>query len=323
MGKGQESATEALARPNPHTLAVPAGGRVDGQTLVGNAAMLLRMQARQAAAGAGAAGRAEPAGLAAAGGLGAAGTARARAAGTGSSSSGTAPTVQANTSSSGAQGTGTSSTGAAEEEATPAAGGGGTDHILDEYQVREDQMTTWTPALVGWLMDEPVRMTQTEARLLDQLQWNQGLMGLYDFKRCKEEAYEISEGRYPTLPGDDSHRDAFRHIYWNVLMTLRLGENFARAFATAHEGVPGNEADREAMDLYNNELGRRIARENPNASLEELQDIVAEAIRNGEALVIDAGGNLVFSDQAAEGETGHADDAPRDGGAAPPEWTGS
>lgn len=106
-------------------------------------------------------------------------------------------------------------------------------------------------------------------------------------------------------------------------MTLRLGEKFAQAFATAHEGVPGSEADREAMDLYNNALGRRIARENPDASLDELQDIVGEAIRNGEALVIDADGNLVFSDQVAEGNTGQADDAPTTGGAEPPAWTGS
>lgn len=201
--------------------------------------------------------------------------------------------------------------------------GASTDPILADYQVREDQMTTWTPALVGWLMDEPVRMTETEAGLLNQIQWNKGLMGLYDFKRCKEEAYEISGGRYPTLEQDDSHRDAFRHIYWNVLMTRRLGERFAAAFASAHEGVPGNAADREAMDLYNNALGRRIATSNPNASLEELQNLVAEAINNGEALVIAANGELVFSDQVAEGATGFADDAPAGGGAEPPTWSGS
>jgi len=105
-------------------------------------------------------------------------------------------------------------------------------------------------------------------------------------------------------------------------MTCRLGEGFAAAFASAHEGVPGNEADREAMDLYNNEVGRRIAQANASASLEELQDLVAEAITNGEALVIDAHGNLVFSDQVALGETGFADDAPTGGGAQPPEWSG-
>jgi hypothetical protein len=282
MAKSLRAFRDLLSNLGP--LTVPHGPAVDGQTLMGNAAMLAQMQLATGA---------DPS------------SAR---------SGGQAPAPR--------PGTGSAS-GAGEGPAAGADGPRSTDDIIDEYQVQSDQMTTWSPALVGWLMEEPVRMTETEARLLDQLQWHQGLMGLYQFKRCKEDAYSVSGERYPDLPGDDSHRDAFRHIYWNVLMTRRLGENFARAFATAHEGVPGNQADREAMDLYNNELGRRIATQNPNASLEELQELVAEAIRNGEALVIDGSGELVYSDQVAEGDTGVADDAARDDGEAPPEWSGS
>lgn len=37
------------------------------------------------------------------------------------------------------------------------------------------------------------------------------------------------------------------------------------------------------MDLYNNELGRRIATENPEASPEELARLVYEAVEDGEA----------------------------------------
>ena len=39
--------------------------------------------------------------------------------------------------------------------------------------------------------------------------------------------------------------------------------------------LPGNSADREAMDLYNNEVGRQIALAHPDASRQELADLVA------------------------------------------------
>ena len=202
------------------------------------------------------------------------------------------------------------------------------DAILRDYQVREDTMTEYSPALVGWLTD-PVRMTETEAGLLGDLQFRQGLLGLYQFKDIKEQAYEVSGQRFEAnrdagLPGaEDGHQDAFRHIYWNVLMTQQFGPEFAAAFGSAHEGVPGNPADREAMDLFNNELGRNIALQNPDATAEELQDLVMDAITSGQAVVIDGSGELAFSDSVAVGATGQADDAPVGGGQAPPEWSGS
>jgi hypothetical protein len=95
-------------------------------------------------------------------------------------------------------------------------------------------------------------------------------------------------------------------------MTQRYGEQWAKDYASAHEQLPGNEADREAMDLYNNELGRRIATEHPDASGDELADLVQQAVQDGDAVVIDAHGDLAFSDQVAVGHTGEAND-----GAAP------
>ncbi len=196
------------------------------------------------------------------------------------------------------------------------------DEILKKYQVREDTMTTWKPALVGWLTD-PVNMTKTEADLLDELQLRRGLVGLYEFKKSRDDAYGVSGARYKGKGAEDGHQDAFRHIYWNVLLSRRIGGDFAKAFATAHEGVPGNPADREAMDLYNNELGRRIAAENPKASLKEIQDIIGKAIDDGKAMIINRNGDLVFSNQETLGNTGTADDAPAGGGTKPPKWSGS
>ncbi|MFI2233754.1 DUF6973 domain-containing protein [Nocardia testacea] len=43
---------------------------------------------------------------------------------------------------------------------------------------------------------------------------------------------------------------------------------------------------REAMDLFNNEIGRRIGADNPDASPEELQQIIKSKIESGEVLVM-------------------------------------
>ncbi|MEZ5585268.1 MAG: hypothetical protein R3F37_23205 [Candidatus Competibacteraceae bacterium] len=129
---------------------------------------------------------------------------------------------------------------------------------------------------------------------------------------------EEGDSQYATWVNNDGQRDAFRHAYWNALMTDRLGVEFTEAFTTAHEGAPGNPADREAMDLYNNKLGRRIAEDNPNASDEELAQLVYEAVQNGEAIVIDANGELAWSDQVPVWNHGQADDAPDPGGNPPP-----
>ncbi|MEQ8272553.1 MAG: hypothetical protein RMA76_40795 [Deltaproteobacteria bacterium] len=85
------------------------------------------------------------------------------------------------------------------------------------------------------------------------------------------------------LGGGDA--DAFRHAYWNAIMTRRAGAEFADAFATAHEtGSDTPEAD-QAMDLHNNAVGRRIAVANPDASDDELFDLVMQAYRNGELML--------------------------------------
>ena len=77
-------------------------------------------------------------------------------------------------------------------------------------------------------------------------------------KDAKENAYAEADRRFPQGSQDDSHNDAFRHVYWNALMTTDISESFASQFATAHEGVPGNEPNREAMDLYNNEVAGEL-----------------------------------------------------------------
>lgn len=101
----------------------------------------------------------------------------------------------------------------------------------------------------------------------------------------------------------DGHADAFRHAYWNAMMTQRYGEEWARDFATAHERNPTSHHVPVAMDLHNNEVGRSIARANPDASPEELANLVEQAVKDGKMVVIDKNDTLVSSNEPPPGET--------------------
>lgn len=59
--------------------------------------------------------------------------------------------------------------------------------------------------------------------------------------------------------------DAFRHAYWNWLMSDCCTVQWATAFATAHESETPNNDDKR-MDLNNNIIGRRIYSAAPTAS---------------------------------------------------------
>mmetsp|Transcript_21594 Transcript_21594/g.26735 ORF Transcript_21594/g.26735 Transcript_21594/m.26735 type:complete len:83 (+) Transcript_21594:484-732(+) len=71
------------------------------------------------------------------------------------------------------------------------------------------------------------------------------------------------------------------------LLTQRFGAGYAQFVGDSHErqglqdGSPRGEV---AMDLHNNRVGREIAQQNSNASNEEGQQLVADAIENGEML---------------------------------------
>lgn len=170
------------------------------------------------------------------------------------------------------------------------------DQILEDYQVDPDP-----DGLVNFFGKT---ITKSEAELLDDI----GLLGIKDMYDIQNKAFETAEERFEGQDSNDSHQDAFRHAYWNALMTQRFGEEWAEQYGTAHERLPGNPADREAMDLYNNEVGRKIAVDNPDADPKKLADLVEQAVKDGRMVVIDENGELAYSDDVAEGKTGRADD---------------
>lgn len=63
----------------------------------------------------------------------------------------------------------------------------------------------------------------------------------------------FTDGQY------DGRQDAFRHSYWNAVMTAEIDETWATQFANAHEaGEPNNLPTQ--MDYHNNQVGRNIGR---------------------------------------------------------------
>lgn len=60
--------------------------------------------------------------------------------------------------------------------------------------------------------------------------------------------------------------DAYRHCYWNALMTISIGENGAMKIASNHEAVRNGPAREKKMDLANNKTGRSVGKAQKTAS---------------------------------------------------------
>ncbi|WP_135452432.1 EspA/EspE family type VII secretion system effector [Mycobacterium sp. DL99] len=183
------------------------------------------------------------------------------------------------------------------------------DEIKRKYQVDEDPdgALDWEP---GWpynLATKPMHVTATEARMLENL----SPAALWDLNQTKKAAEAEAKARFPPQNGPndtaDNHTDAFRHAYWNALMTQRFGEEWTQDFATAHERLPSNPSTAEAMDLYNNQIGRDIARANLNATPAQLANLVEQAVNRGDTVVVapnSGGERLAWSDTVPEGGAG-------------------
>jgi len=200
--------------------------------------------------------------------------------------------------------------------------GGGTlhDELLQRYRVSVDPdgMVYFPSGVLGWSLERMghsrQEMTAGEARLLEDL----GLFGIKDVYDVYKTALHDSENVFDGQGLTDGHSDAFRHSYWNAMLANRFGQDWTEQYTTAHERAGTNPASAEAMDLHNNEVGRRIAAENPTAGPDELARLVERAVHDGEMVVVRPDGQLVRSDEVAIGNTSEATDAPSDGGADPP-----
>jgi hypothetical protein len=185
------------------------------------------------------------------------------------------------------------------------------EQIQRDYQEQNDSLDNFD--LFGYKKE----MTKKEADMLRKLDYwkikeffdisnnrqfpDENVSVIDKGRAFKEAARQFPDGE------SDGHQDAFRHAFWNILLakSSSFGENWAKDFTTAHEGGPENKTAREAMDLYNNEVGRSIYQKNPTKSEEELSKLLKEAIHKGELLVIHSDLSLAWSDQVIPGKTGN------------------
>jgi hypothetical protein len=104
--------------------------------------------------------------------------------------------------------------------------------------------------------------------------------------------------------GNGDQVDAFRHTYWMASSTQAIGQRKAKRLGIAHE--KGNKRDfkkgnkeegslpdkiSSEMDLFNNEVGIKIGKENP----EKLTQTIIEEVKKGSCKIIktDKQGNFL------------------------------
>jgi uncharacterized membrane protein YgcG len=175
-------------------------------------------------------------------------------------------------------------------------------HLSPQELLEQYRQPTDPDGTVNYLPFVGPEITARERQLLDDI----GPTGQVDMYEIRRQAFGESGRRFPGENINDSHRDAFRHAYWNALMTKRFGAAWAQQYASAHEGLPHNSQVRESMDLHNNEVGRRIALRYPNADDSRLANLVQQAVDRGDVVVVDRNGDLRYSNEVPRGQTGLA-----------------
>jgi hypothetical protein len=180
------------------------------------------------------------------------------------------------------------------------------DEIESAYQVSADPggvttfpggqvLTASEQAVIIRLVEQRVREGDPEGLPLEA----RVLTALAELEVIRRRAGAEAEAVFPGQDQHDNHADAFRHTYWNALLAREYGEQVAAELAIAHERRPDASSATEAMDLYNNEIGRRIAVEHADAGPGELSRLVEEAVRDGQTVVVGSDGRLAFSDSVS------------------------
>ena len=89
----------------------------------------------------------------------------------------------------------------------------------------------------------------------------------------------ISQSKLPAGVSDNES-DAFRHALWSYKMAKHLSRKTAKKFADAYEISEPNRIEIRLMDLYNNEVGRRLAADPANHNRPD-EEVILEALRQG------------------------------------------
>lgn len=109
------------------------------------------------------------------------------------------------------------------------------------------------------------------------------LVGPISCAKAKTDADVAAAAARDNYPANTLHNgigDAFRHCYWNALMTISVGRVHAKKIADLHEdhNTSGPLNERE-MDLKNNEIGRQVGSESTTGA--EAHAKCAEHVTSG------------------------------------------
>lgn len=114
-------------------------------------------------------------------------------------------------------------------------------------------------------------------------------------------ALKYSQEMYESSVLHNGNGDAFRHTLWNYGMAIDVGQGFAKKWADAHEnGAKGQPKLEKQMDLYNNKIGRELAKTYPNTKSHSTFKKNSRAkVRAGKCRII-SGKGLVKSSKKGE-----------------------
>jgi hypothetical protein len=79
--------------------------------------------------------------------------------------------------------------------------------------------------------------------------------------------------------GLNDREDAFRHAYASYVLALSTSRTFAQAAGDAHERSFANSHNERVMDLYNNNIGRRLTQIPANVGRPAVE-VIREALNS-------------------------------------------
>jgi hypothetical protein len=169
------------------------------------------------------------------------------------------------------------------------------------------------PADWPWRWFGQSKITDRERQLLMQLSPTRRVTAMRIPGEARDVANELYPERLPTepvdrprrVPPDNSHANAFVHAYMSARFAQEFGPEWSKAITTAHETANGNRPPSMSMDLFNNDIGRQVAAENPGVDSAVLAMRIRDAIAEGRTVVVDANGSIRYSNTVPVGHTGH------------------
>jgi hypothetical protein len=115
---------------------------------------------------------------------------------------------------------------------------------------------------------------------------------------CIRKAEALAYAKFPASEIHNGRGDALKHAYLSALLFSDRGEDFATDFMNAHEKVDNNPPEEERMDRFNNAVGRHIAAANPTATDDQLGELCAKSVLDGETQVLTGPGKNTPSAEA-------------------------